>query len=54
MKKLLFGGISTIKGFLEDEFFSDKFSVFSVDYKYNLDHTSGVLFAQQKYFNEKQ
>ena len=52
-EKLLFGGISTIKGFLEDEFFSDKFSVFSVDYKYNLDHsTSGVLFAQQAYFNE--
>ena len=52
-EKLLFGGINTIKGFLEDEFFSDKFSVFSVDYKYNLDHsTSGVLFAQQAYFNE--
>jgi len=52
-EKLLFGGISTIKGFLEDEFSSDKFSVFSVDYKYNLDQsTCGVLFAQKAYFNE--
>ena len=52
-EKLLFGGNNTIKGFLEDEFSSDKFSIFSINYKYNLDqNTSGVLFAQQAYFND--
>ena len=45
-----FGGNNTIMGFLEDEFSSDKFSIFSISYKYNLDqNTSGVLFAQQKH-----
>ena len=52
-EKLLFGGNNTIMGFLEDEFSSDKFSIFSINYKYNLDqNTSGVLFAQQTYFND--
>ena len=52
-EKLLFGGNNTIKGFLEDEFSSNKFSIFSINYRYNLDQsTSGVLFAQQAYFND--
>ena len=53
-EKLFFGGSSTLKGFLEDEFSTSKFSIFSTYFKYNLDSkTAAVLFTQQAIYREK-
>lgn len=53
-EKLFFGGSNTLKGFLEDEFSTSKFSIFSTYFKYNLDlKTAAVLFTQQAFYREK-
>ncbi len=53
-EKLFFGGSNTLKGFLEDEFSTSKFSILSTYFRYNLDSkTAAVLFAQQAIYREQ-
>ncbi|MAO70904.1 MAG: hypothetical protein CMD02_00150 [Flavobacteriales bacterium] len=53
-EKLFFGGSNTLKGFLNDEFTSTKFSIFSANMKYNLDSkTYAILFIQQALYREQ-
>ena len=50
---LFLGGSSNIKGFKENEISTSKFSVFSSEITYNLDHnTSVLLFGQQSFYRE--
>ena len=53
-EKLFFGGSNTLKGFLEDEFSTSKFSIFSTFLRYNLDSkTAAVLFMQKAFYREQ-
>ncbi|MBT6014078.1 MAG: hypothetical protein HOG85_04590 [Flavobacteriales bacterium] len=51
---LQFGGSNSLKGFNENEFFADRFSVGTAEIKYNLEkNTSFSVFFQQAYFQKK-
>ena len=53
-EKLFFGGSNTLKGFLEDDFSTSKFSIFSTNFRYNLDpKTVAVLFIQQAIYRKE-
>ena len=51
---LQFGGSNSLKGFNENEFFADRFSVGTAEIKYNLEKNSSFsVFFQQAYFQKE-